>query len=169
MSSKQIVMGLIVALLPSVALAETHNAEVTLEPKSGSSVKGTLELSEAGGSLKMSGTLSGLTPGKHGFHVHEVGDCSAPDASSAGGHFNPGKGPHAGPTDTPHHLGDLGNIDADSSGMAKVAAESKELHLSGDNSIIGKAVVVHKGEDDLKTQPSGGSGDRVACGVVRAK
>jgi len=107
-------------------------------------------------------------PGEHGFHVHENGDCSAPDASSAGGHFNPADHEHAGPDAERQHMGDMGNITAGEDGTARVDAEYRFLVLDpeADNSIMGKAVVVHAGADDMSSQPSGDAGARVACGVI---
>ena len=114
----------------------------------------------------MEGEINGLTPGKHGFHIHEKGDCSAADASSAGGHFNPTGMPHGGRRGSQRHLGDLGNITADKSGIARFAFTDGWITLAGVNSIIGHAVVVHAQADDLKSQPSGNAGARVACGVI---
>src|SRR3989440_424771 len=108
-----------------------------------------------------------LKPGKHGFHIHEKGDCSAPDAMSAGPHFNPKHQHHDGPTGTERHAGDFGNVEADASGKGHLEWKGK-LDLSGPNSIIGKSVIVHEKEDDLKTDPAGNSGARFACGVINA-
>ena len=99
-------------------------------------------------------------------HIHEFGDCSAADATSAGGHFNPGKHPHAGPDMPMRHEGDLGNLTADAAGKAHYERVDKDLKLTGDDSIIGRSVIVHEKVDDLKTQPTGNAGARVACGVV---
>lgn len=107
-----------------------------------------------------------LSPGKHGFHIHEYGDCSAPDSSSAGGHFNPEKKFHGAPTEMVRHAGDLGNITADSNGKAHLEWTDKLLSFQGPHSIIGRAVIVHTGEGDLKSQPTGNAGSRVACGVI---
>ena len=116
--------------------------------------------------MKVVADLTGLTPGKHGFHIHEFGDCSSPDGKAAGGHFNPGKSPHAGHDATPRHVGDLGNIEADSSGKAHLELTDKMMTMSGENSIIGRGLIVHEKADDLKTQPTGDAGGRVACGVI---
>jgi Cu-Zn family superoxide dismutase len=107
-----------------------------------------------------------LNPGTHGFHVHEFGDCSAPDFASAGGHFNPTSEPHAGPKDAHRHEGDLGNVEAGADGSVAVDYTDSGLRFEGDKSILGRAVVVHANADDLKTQPSGNAGGRVACGVI---
>ena len=102
--------------------------------------------------------------------MHEKGDCSAPDAMSAGGHFNPGGKPHAHHTKSDRHAGDMPNVKADASGNAKVVYETDLLSTgSGPNSVVGKAVVVHRDPDDYTSQPAGNSGPRIACGVVAAR
>ncbi len=119
--------------------------------------------------VRVVGRIEGLAPNSvHGFHIHENGDCSAPDASSAGEHFNPTKEPHGalGRTDT-SHLGDLGNISADETGVATVERTVNELKVNkGKDQILGHSLILHEKADDLKTQPSGASGDRIACGVI---
>lgn len=142
-------------------------ATATLEPKSGSQVKGTITFTKSGDEVHVVADIQNLKPGRHGFHIHDKGDCSAPDAASAGGHFNPTHQHHGGPATAEHHAGDLGNIEADASGKAHLDWKGK-LDLSGPNSIIGKSMVVHEKEDDLKTDPSGNSGARIACGVIEA-
>jgi Cu-Zn family superoxide dismutase len=114
------------------------------------------------------GEISGLTPGKHGFHVHEKGDCSAPDGASAGGHFNPTHQNHGAPSSPHRHAGDLGNITADKKGNAKFNFRDKVIRLSGEDSIMGKSLILHADPDDMKTQPTGNSGKRVACGVIES-
>lgn len=144
-------------------------ATAFLSPASGSSVQGTVNFIQEDDKLRVEASLSGLTPGPHGFHIHEKGDCSASDASSASGHFNPTAMPHAGPSESHRHVGDFGNIEADASGNARYSKSFSDLKLSGTTSILGKAVIVHAKADDLKTQPSGDAGDRVACGVIEQK
>jgi len=144
-----------------------RHAMAELSPASGSSVHGTVHFHETSTGVKVVAKISGLTPGEHGFHIHEKGDCSAPDASSAGAHFNPSHQHHDGPYGPERHVGDFGNIEADSSGKGHLVWKGK-LDLSGENSIIGKSVIVHEKEDDLKTDPSGNSGARFGCGVIEA-
>jgi Cu-Zn family superoxide dismutase len=127
---------------------------------------GTVTFTKMGNTVQVVADVTGLTPGKHGFHIHEFGDCSAPDASSAGGHFNPTNNPHAGHDAEKRHEGDMGNIEADSSGKAHLELTDKIMAMSGDKSIIGRSIIVHEKEDDLKTQPTGNSGGRLACGVI---
>lgn len=143
-------------------------AVAELKPTEGNSVAGTVTFEEgADGSVHITGKVSGLTPGKHGFHIHAVGDCSAADGSSAGGHFNPDGTDHGAPDSPTHHVGDLGNLEADEQGNAEYHANYNFLTLKdGPHSVIGKAVIVHSGEDDLVTQPTGGAGSRLACGVI---
>ena len=145
------------------AADEATKAIAVLSSASGSKVSGTVTFTKSGDSVKVVAEVSGLTPGKHGFHVHEFGDCSAPDATSAGGHFNPTNAPHAGHDADKRHMGDLGNLEADASGKARLELTDKTMKLSG---VIGKAVIVHEKADDFKTQPTGDAGGRVACGVI---
>jgi superoxide dismutase, Cu-Zn family len=113
--------------------------------------------------------IQGLRPkSEFGFHVHEKGDCSAPDATSAGEHFNPAAQPHGDPRSTPHHAGDLLNVRSDAQGVAEIDVDVPDLtlHSNSPTDIAGKALVVHAKPDDYSTQPSGNSGDRIACGVI---
>jgi len=146
-------------------------AVAVLHPTAGSKVTGTVTFTEEADGVKVRAEITGLTPGNHGFHVHEFGDCSAADAASAGGHFNPTKQPHAGPDAPERHVGDMGNIQADASGKATLEYVDHQISLTNDQrSAIGRSVVVHAKADDLKSQPAGDSGARVACGVIgRAK
>ena len=145
-------------------------ATVTLEPRSGSQVTGTATFTEKDGKVEVVVNAKSLTPGKHGVHVHDKGDCSASDASSAGPHFAPGGGQHAGPTDANRHAGDLGNLEAGADGSAKLTITSDKLTVGdGERSVVGRALVIHGDPDDLATQPSGNSGGRVACGVIKTE
>lgn len=148
----------------------TANVALTAAP--GSQVKGDLTLASQGTGLTIRGEVSGLTPRQeHGFHVHEVGECAPPDFKSAGEHFNPTMDPHGGPKAKARHLGDIPNIKADESGRARIDVTVPGLSLEdrdgAPTAVLGKALVIHAMKDDYKTQPSGGSGDRIACGVIR--
>jgi Cu-Zn family superoxide dismutase len=146
-------------------------ASAQLTPTQGNTASGSLSLIQDGDSVRLSGTLQGLQPGgQFGFHIHENGDCSAPDASSAGEHFNPGGAQHGNPDGAAHHAGDMHNVTSDAQGNAAVAVRAVGVTLdSGQpNGIIGRAVVLHEKADDYQTQPSGGSGARIACGVITA-
>jgi superoxide dismutase, Cu-Zn family len=150
---------------------EPLQATVRLEPTENSQVRGTATFTQIPEGVRISAEVQGLEgPGKFGFHVHEFGDCSAPDASSAGGHFNPAGTPHGGPDDPPdqRHAGDLGNIEAGADGMARYERVDQVIQLDGPDSIIGRSLVVHVHEDDLETDPTGESGPRLACGVIEA-
>ena len=141
---------------------------VDLQPTEGNTAAGTLALMTMGEGVHFTGTVTGLPAGSHGFHIHETGDCSAPDGTSAGGHFNPSGAPHGGPDSAERHLGDLGNITADDGGNAEVNIHAGGVTLGeGDNSIMGRAIIVHAGEDDMTTQPTGDAGARLACGVIQ--
>jgi superoxide dismutase, Cu-Zn family len=146
-------------------------AVAPLEARSGSSVAGNVRFSQAGAGVRAHVELAGLPPGsEHGFHVHDKGDCSAADASSAGGHFNPSGAAHGRAGGAAHHAGDLPNLTADASGKVRVDLEVAGLTLDpGPNSIVGRSVVVHRDRDDYTSQPAGNSGPRIACGVVAAK
>ncbi len=146
------------------------SASATLAARSGSTVSGNVVFSEAAGKLRVEATVAGLTPGEHGFHVHEAGDCSAPDASSAKGHFNPVGQPHGHYAGPEHHGGDMPNLLADAQGNAHYSAEVSGLSLSGaTNGIVGRSVVIHADPDDYKSQPAGNSGKRIACGVIAVR
>lgn len=149
--------------------ASSVRAHATLAPASGSDVSGTLSFENTDQGVRITGRIAGLEPGSiHGFHIHENGDCSAPDASSAGGHFNPGHEPHGQVGEGPHHAGDLPNQQANAEGVATVdvLAPGVELGTGGSTDILGKAVIVHAKPDDYTSQPSGDAGSRIACGVI---
>lgn len=152
----------------SAVSAQPTRAVATLAPTAGHTAHGTVTFVQQGETMLVSVDMSGLTPGPHGFHVHDKGDCSAPDATSAGGHFNPTGQPHGDPGATAHHAGDMPMLVADARGNASVKFEYGPATLGkGPNDILGRAVVVHADADDFKTQPAGNSGARVACGVIR--
>jgi superoxide dismutase, Cu-Zn family len=143
-------------------------ATAVLQPTKGNQTSGTVQFTQKGSAVLVEARVSGLAPNAlHGFHIHEKGDCSAPDASSAGGHFNPGGMPHGAPQSEQRHGGDLGNLAADSSGFAHISMEVSGVTLGADaNSVIGRAVIVHAQPDDLRTQPTGNAGARIACGLI---
>jgi superoxide dismutase, Cu-Zn family len=145
---------------------DINKAVCVLYPASGSTVSGIVTFTRTDQGIKVVADISGLTPGKHGFHIHEYGDCSAPDAMSAGGHFNPAMQKHGGPMDMERHEGDMGNIIADDKGVAHLEITDKMMSFEGKNSIIGRGVIVHAKEDDLVSQPVGNAGARVACGTI---
>lgn len=137
-----------------------------LNPTKGNTAGGIVTFTEVEGGVRIVADVEGLSPGKHGFHIHEFGDISAPDAASAGGHFNPTKKKHGGPDFLERHVGDLGNIVANEQGYARYDRVDPIIELNGPNSIVGRSVIVHASADDYKTQPAGNSGGRVCCGVI---
>jgi Cu-Zn family superoxide dismutase len=143
-------------------------AIAVLHPTEGNKVHGWVTFAKEGDKVKVVAQIEGLTPGKHGFHIHEFGDCSSKDGAAAGGHFNPTGKSHGAPTDANRHEGDLGNIEAGQDGKARVDFTDSVLQLGGAGSIIGRGVIVHAAPDDLKTQPTGNAGGRLACGVIGA-
>jgi superoxide dismutase, Cu-Zn family len=165
---KAILSALFVFLVGiSFAVAgDTTKAIAVLHPTAGSNVSGTVIFTASDNQVKVVADITGLSPGKHGFHIHEFGDCSDPKAVSAGGHFNPAHKQHGAPDASDRHAGDLGNIEADASGKAHLEWTDGVMKLSGSDSIIGHAVIVHEKADDLKTQPTGDAGGRLACGVI---
>ncbi len=153
---------------PQAPKAEVTKAVAVLNSTEGNKVRGLVTFTKEGDKVKVSAHIEGLTPGQHGFHIHEWGDCSAKDATSAGGHFNPATAAHGAREASPRHVGDLGNIQAGADGMAMVDFVDANLKLDGPNSIIGRGVIVHANPDDFKTQPTGNAGGRQACGVIGA-
>lgn len=145
-------------------------AQAELAPASKSKVKGTVTFVEVEGGVEITANVEGLKKGDHGWHVHEKGDCSAPDAASAGEHFNPDGKKHGAPDAEEHHAGDFGNLTAGKDGKATKTITMKGVTLGdGANSLVGKALIVHEKKDDLKTQPTGNAGKRFACGVIQAQ
>ncbi|MEI2457049.1 superoxide dismutase family protein [Lysobacter firmicutimachus] len=149
--------------------APAPSATVEMMPASGSRVSGKLVVRPKGDRMYVSGEIAGLEPGStHAIHIHEKGDCSAADASSAGGHFNPAGQPHGQVEHGAHHAGDMNNLVADAKGVAKVEAYASGVALGGGaaDDIAGRAVIVHAAPDDYKSQPTGNAGARQACGVI---
>lgn len=134
-----------------------------LFPTKGSKVRGEVHLTQKDGYTHVTGEVSGLTPGLHGFHIHEFGDLCSDDGTSTGGHYNPEGKKHGAPDAEERHLGDLGNIKAGKNGVAKVDVKMKGLKV---HFVIGRGIIVHADPDDFKTQPTGNAGGRVAFGVI---
>lgn len=148
---------------------EVTRAVAVLKPVQGYQVSGIVTFTEKKGGVLIEGVLDGLTPGLHGFHIHEKGECVPPDLSSAGGHYNPLGQIHAGVDAPKRHLGDLGNVEADSGGHAIYHYFDQNLSLNGPNSIVGRSLLIHEKPDDLTTQPAGASGARISCGIIQAE
>ncbi len=163
-----IAIGALVVGCATTMEAPRNEAVADLAPTAGNTAKGAVTFTQKDGTVLVVAKVSGLAPGNHGFHIHEKGDCSAADAMSAGGHFNPMGKPHAHPSAPDRHTGDMPMLVADASGNATLTAELTLMRIgSGPNDIIGKGVIVHKDPDDFTTQPTGNSGARVACGIIR--
>lgn len=148
----------------------TQKVTATLAPTAGNRTAGTAAFTPNGDKVRVVATITGLPAGSaHGFHIHEKGDCSAADATSAGAHFNPTGKPHGNPAAGEHHAGDMPMLHADASGNATLDVTLDTITLDGGaNGIVGRSVIVHKDPDDFRTQPTGNSGARVACGVIVA-
>ncbi|KAJ7538706.1 hypothetical protein O6H91_11G080900 [Diphasiastrum complanatum] len=175
-SGTQVRTSLNLGLVPAAAarslivVAETKKAVAVL--KGSSSVEGIVYLTqEDDGPTTVKLTISGLTPGKHGFHLHEYGDTTN-GCISTGAHFNPKKLTHGAPEDEIRHAGDLGNVVAGSDGVAEAVIVDSQIPLNGPHSVVGRALVVHELEDDLGkgghelSLSTGNAGGRLACGVV---
>lgn len=167
---KLVLAGVFCLTLTAIGCASSAplTAVAVMEPKSGSNVSGTVMFEEIyEGTVRVSVDLQGVPEGIHGFHVHEFGDCSADDGTSAGGHFNPVGTPHAGPDDTLRHAGDMGNLVAGPDQTVKTTLTFTSFTLSpGVTSAAGNAVILHASRDDLTTQPTGAAGGRIACGII---
>jgi Cu-Zn family superoxide dismutase len=144
------------------------HAMASIESRSGSTVTGSATFTETEGGVLVEVEVHHAPPGWHAVHVHEKGDCSAPDAVSAGGHFNPGSKAHGSPDAPDHHAGDLGNMSVDENGEGRHVRLMPELTVAdGEFSVRGRALVVHASADDLVTQPTGNAGGRIGCGVIQ--
>ncbi len=152
------------------ASEEMKKVQVALDPKSNSNAKGNVVFSEENGVVSMNVILEGLKEGSHAIHIHETADCSSPDGTSAGGHWNPTGQPHGQwGNSSGYHKGDIGNMNANANGNATISMRTDEWCIGcGDSNkdILGKAIIVHEGADDFKTQPTGDAGGRVSCGGI---
>tara|TARA_R110002072_G_scaffold23949_2_gene81990 strand:+ start:105709 stop:106290 length:582 start_codon:yes stop_codon:yes gene_type:complete len=151
-------------------VSEIKKVSFDLESRSESTAKGKVVFSEKDGIVSFNANLEGLTPGSHAIHIHEKSDCSAADGTSAGGHWNPTAQPHGkwGAADG-YHKGDIGNFTADDSGNGFISMQTDEWCIGCDDpnkDILGKSIIVHQGEDDFTSQPSGAAGARVSCGGI---
>jgi Cu-Zn family superoxide dismutase len=145
-------------------------ASANIESRSNSTVVGTATFEQVGPKVKVAVEVSGATPGQHGVHIHAKGDCSAPDAASAGPHFNPGNMKHGGPEKPMHHAGDFGNLTIGEDGKGKLEFETDQISVgNGALAVVDRAIVFHEKPDDMDTDPSGNSGSRQGCGVITAK
>lgn len=149
--------------------SELTSAVAVLNPTDGSNTRGVVYFNTMeDGKVRVVADISGLTPNSyHGFHIHEYGDLSAADGTSAGGHYNPEGHEHGAPGIGNHHAGDLGNVEADAMGNARKEMTVDFITVNGsDNPILGRGIILHAGEDDLVSQPTGAAGARIAQGVI---
>ncbi len=168
---KILLLSAVVVMSPAMA-ATPDTATAGLEAVDGSKVSGTLKFSQDKNKVHIEGAIKGLKPNHlHGLHIHEIGNCSGKGAKSAGDHFSVEKMPHGAPGDKSKHNGDLGNVLANADGVATIDIYTENVSLNADakdkRSVINRSVVVHEKEDDLKNQPSGNSGGRIGCGVIK--
>jgi Cu-Zn family superoxide dismutase len=150
------------------AKSTVNEAVAALEPKSGSEVTGQGVFTLEGDKVTLYLSLQNLPPGVHAVHIHQFGDCSAEDGSSAGGHWNPLEMNHGKWNEAPFHLGDLGNVEADEYGNGSLTLTTSMWTIASGaaDDVVGKSIVVHESEDDFTTQPTGAAGGRIACGVI---
>jgi Cu-Zn family superoxide dismutase len=148
---------------PSTDFSE---AVAVVHPTENGDATGHVTFTKVEDGVRVQGEFEGLDEGKHGFHIHQYGDCRAADGTSAGGHYNPADNPHAGPDAESRHVGDMGNLEADADGNATINYVDDTITLNGPESIMGHGVIIHGGEDDLESQPTGAAGPRMGCGVV---
>jgi Cu-Zn family superoxide dismutase len=154
------------------AVAQVMPSEASATQPAKGQPKGTITFHQMGEKVHITGKISGLAPNtKHGIHIHENGDLSAPDLSSAGGHYNPEKHDHGAPaTQGSVHAGDLGNLQTDDEGNAKMDLTVDNISIGGSrNDILGKPVIIHAKVDDLKSQPSGDAGARIGGGIIEMR
>jgi superoxide dismutase, Cu-Zn family len=151
---------------PMPAAPELRKAIAVISPTEGNEVRGTVTFTQGTDGVEVSAVLMGLPAGEHGFHIHQYGDASATDGTSAGGHFNPMNKAHSGPESEERHVGDLGNITADEAGATMHNKRDTHLSLNGPNSILGRGVIIHALADDLTSQPTGAAGARLGIGVI---
>ncbi|MFQ6334405.1 superoxide dismutase family protein [Methylophilus sp. 3sh_L] len=159
----------LLASCSQIPFMQQTSAHATLEAKSDSQVAGDVDLIQQGTKVMLIARVSGLAPNSiHGFHIHEKGDCSAADGTSAGGHFNPDANQHASQATPNHHFGDLPNLTADNTGNVIYRATLEDASLSeGAHALIGHAIIIHRDADDYVSQPAGNAGPRIACGVIK--
>jgi len=148
-------------------MTSSPSARCELAPLSGSQARGSVTFTQKENGVLVEADLMGLSPGKHGIHIHAHGDCSM-QGEAAGPHFEPGNATHGSAAMATSHEGDLGNIVADAKGKARLSILDPWLMLTGDRGILGRSVILHAGEDDLVSQPGGNAGARIACGPIRA-
>ncbi len=151
-----------------LTLTTLTEAVAIIGAASGSDLTGIAMFMQEGDAITVFIEIEGVSPGLHAVHIHETGDCSAPDGSSADGHWNPTDAPHGKWGVGEFHLGDLGNIEVDEDGIGtfELTTNLWEIGTGSDLDIVGKGIIVHAGADDFTSQPSGNAGARIGCGVI---
>ena len=142
--------------------------DTLLAAKSGSELTGIAIFIQDQYGVSLQLNIENTAPGEHAVHIHEIGDCSADDASSAGGHWNPTVEDHGKWGEPPHHLGDIGNIlvGEDGTGALSLTSDRWTLGDGSETDILGKAIIVHADPDDFTSQPTGAAGGRIGCAVI---
>ena len=157
-------------LMPNTGMSSDSPKEAvaTINPTSGNEVTGTAVFTQSGDTVMLSIEIQNASPGEHGVHIHENGDCSAPDATSAGGHWNPTNVAHGKWGEGEFHLGDIGNIEVaeDGTGSIELTTDLWEIGTGSIFDVVGKGIIVHADADDFTSQPSGNAGARIGCGVI---
>lgn len=149
-----------------LAVSCTTTKNYTINSKSGTETQGTAKFVQTGKNVEMDLNVYKLTPGIHAVHIHEKGDCSSTDGSSAGGHWNPTNHDHGKFGSEAFHMGDIGNLNADKDGTARMVFKTDKWCIGCKDetkNIVGKSLIIHAGRDDFKTQPTGNAGGRVGC------
>lgn len=149
-----------------IAVSCTTTKNYTINSKSGTQTQGTAKFVQTGKNVEMDLNVYKLTPGIHAVHIHEKGDCSSTDGSSAGGHWNPTNHDHGKFGSETFHMGDIGNLNADKDGTARMVFKTDKWCIGCKDetkNIVGKSLIIHAGRDDFKTQPTGNAGGRVGC------
>ena len=168
------ILGLLVCVsfLLTACNADEKKAVAKIEAKSGSTVSGTVTFIEKDGIVIMKAALAGLSEGNHAIHIHAIGDCSAPDGKSAGGHWNPTNENHGKWMEAPFHIGDIGNLVVGADGTGTIERETNLWSIGGkeaNKNVVGHAIIIHEGPDDFSSQPSGAAGPRIGCGEIVRK
>jgi Cu-Zn family superoxide dismutase len=167
-------IGLLAITMIVLSACDTSEkkAIAKIEAKSGSTVSGTVTFTEKDGIVTMKAALAGLSEGNHAIHIHAIGDCSAPDGKSAGGHWNPTNENHGKWMEAPFHIGDIGNLVVGADGTGTIDRTTKLWTIGGKDAtknVVGHAIIIHEGPDDFSSQPSGAAGPRVGCGEIVRK
>lgn len=170
---KTILNLITIAVLPALLFSCNTDkmARAPISPASDSSVSGNVVFTEKDGKVMMEAEIKGLSEGMHAIHIHENGDCSAEDGSSAGGHWDPTSEDHGEWEKEHFHRGDIGNMEVGTDGVGYITKKTDLWCIGCDDetkNIVGKSIIVHAGEDDFVSQPSGAAGARIGCGVIHA-